>query len=173
MSDVAYLNRNLVSWADLRFYVELPDLGPSMGGRIYGFHSLDFGSQKRERTPGYGQNRSQAPMGLSAGKYTPPNPKIGFLAHASDADSRAPFDSYISMLMAAADDGRSYGNVRMNWILQVVNDVIYAEYCWYDVYVVGDNASWEETAEGLKVEVEHTCTRFKKNGGTLYDSSEE
>jgi hypothetical protein len=172
MGDVAYINKNLVSWADLRWWIGLPDLG-NAGKRFYGFHSIDFGSQKRERPPQWGQNRSQAPIGLPSGKYTPPNPKVGFLAHALDADATAPFDSLITTLMQASEDGRSYGNVRMNWTLQVINRGIYAQYDWFDVYIVGDNGAWEESPDGLKREIECTCTRFRTNGGTLYDSSEE
>jgi hypothetical protein len=47
------------------------------------------------------------------------------------------------------------------------------QYAWYDVYLVGKEGTWEETAEGLKLEEEFTCTRFITNDTTLYDSTEE
>jgi hypothetical protein len=174
--DLAYINRNLVSWADLRWLVTLPDFG-NRGGRLFGFHSLAFGGEKRERPPQWGQNRSQAPIGLPSGKYTPPNPKIGWLAHAADADSFAPYTSFNTLLRSGAPQGPSglysIGNVRMNWTLQVLNNGVYVQYAWYDVYLVGKEGTWEETAEGLKLEEEFTCTRFITNDTTLYDSTEE
>lgn len=172
MGDVAYINKSLVSWSDLKWIVSLPDLGGAQS-RFYGFKSLDFGGQKRERPPQYGQNRAQAPLGLAKGKYTPPNPKVAFHAHALDADQTAPFDSFLEFVRRGAPDGNSYGDVRMNWLLQVDNPGVFTEYNWYDVYIVGDSGSWEESPEGLIREVEFTCTRFKTNGATLYDSSEE
>lgn len=172
MGDVAYINKSLVSWSDLKWIVSLPDLGGAQSP-FYGFKSLDFGGQKRERPPQYGQNRAQAPLGLAKGKYTPPNPKVAFHAHALDADQTAPFDSFLEFVRRGAPDGNSYGDVRMNWLLQVDNPGVFTEYNWYDVYIVGDSGSWEESPEGLIREVEFTCTRFKTNGATLYDSSEE
>jgi hypothetical protein len=176
MSDPAYINRNLVSWADLRWLISLPDFG-NRTSRFFGFHSIAFGSEKRERPPQYGQNRSQAPIGLPSGKYTPPAPKIGWLAHAADADSFAPYESFNSMLRSVAPRGPSglfsIGNVRMNWTLQVLNNGIYIEYAWYDIYLVGKDGSWEETAEGLKLEQEFQSTRARTNDTTLYDSTEE
>jgi hypothetical protein len=170
--DPAYINGNLVSWSDLIWLVSYPDLG-NFQRRFFGFRAIDFGSEKRERPPQYGQNRAAAPIGLPAGKYTPPAPKITFHAHTMDADERAPYDSFIEALRKAAPDGNSYGNVRMNWQLQVNNNRIYTEYNWYDLYIVENNASWEETAEGLFKEVGFQSTRFNTNGATLYDSSEE
>jgi hypothetical protein len=61
----------------------------------------------------------------------------------------------------------------MNWTLQVLNNGVYVQYAWYDVYLVGKEGTWEETAEGLKLEEEFTCTRFITNDTTLYDSTEE
>ena len=172
MGDVAYVNKTLLSWSDLKWIVSLPDLG-GQSTRFYGFFSIDFGSEKRERPPQWGQNRSQAPIGLPSGKYTPPIPKIGWLAHASDANAQANYQSFIEFLRQAAPDGNSYGDVRMNWLLQVDNASAFTEHAWYDVYIVGSNAAWEETAEGLKKEHEFQCTRYKINGATLYNSSEE
>ncbi len=174
--DVAYLNQDAVSWAHIKWIVSLPDFG-NVGGRYYGFHSLDWGGEKRDRQPVYGQNRSQGPMAFSSGKYGPPNPKIGWLAHALDANSKAPFTSYLELLGSVAPAGpsglKSYGNIRMNWILQVIDDVINMRYEWRDVYVVGRGGTWEETADGLKAETEHVCKRFIVNGYTMYDSSQE
>jgi hypothetical protein len=172
MGDVVYVNRNLFSWGDLIFLVSFPDAG-NVQHRMFGFHSLDMGSQKRERPHQWAQNFAQAPIGLPKGKYTPPTPKIGWLAHANDADVRAQYDSFQSLLLQYAPDNVSYGDTRMNWLLQVDNAGAFASYAWYDVFLTGENASWEETAEGLKTENEFTCLRFVKNGGTLFDSSQE
>jgi hypothetical protein len=171
MSDVVYINKHAFSWGDLKWIVTLPDINAQ--SRFYGFKSIALGAEKRERPHIYGQNRSQAPMALPKGKYTPPSPKITWHAHASDADSRAPYEAYLEFLKKAAPDGRSFGEVRQHWILQVDNPGAFSEYVWHDVFITSNDASWEETAEGLLREQEFTCLRFYTNGGTLFDSSEE
>lgn len=176
MSDQAYVNKNLVSWSDLRWQIALPDAGGQFE-RYYGFKAIAFGAEKRERPPQYGQNRSHAPIGLPSGKYTPPAPKITWHAHAADARTQEKFESFTAMLKRAAPVGPSglysIGNVRMNWILEVVNRLVYVQYRWFDVYLVGNDASWEETPEGLFKEMEFSCTRFITNDTTMYDSTEE
>lgn len=169
MGDVAYINKNLFSWGDLAFFITFPDAGGAQH-RMFGFHALDMGSQKRERPHQWGQNPAQAPIGLPKGKYTPPSPKIGWLAHAADADARAAYDSLNTLLVQYAPDAKSYGDTRMHWLLQVNNNGARATYCWYDVFLTGENCAWEETAEGLKNESEFTCLAFTKNGGTLFSS---
>lgn len=173
MSDIAYIHGTIISWGDLIWRVSFPDLG-GQAHRFFGFHSLSHGGQKRERPLAYGQNRSQAPLGVPAGKYTPPSPKIGWWAASSDADQTAPFDSFIKAVAEADPNQRgSYGNVRMNWTLQVDNPTLRAYYEWFDVYIVGETADWEEGPEGLKCETEFICTRYLKNGLALYDNSQE
>lgn len=175
MSDVMYLNQNAVSWNHLRFTISRPDTG--VVWRCYGFHSLDFGGEKRERALVYGQNLAQAPLAISAGKYTPPSPKVGFLVHSLEADDTAPFDSYLEMLAVGNPVGpsgfQSYGDTRTNWNLQIVNRQINIMYQWFGVHATEVGGSWEETAEGLKREVSHMCMRFAINGKTVYDSSQE
>lgn len=170
--DVAYLNRNAISWGHLLFRITLPDVG-NAGGRLFGFHSLDFGGQKRDRQHIYGQNEAQAPMAVSNGKYVPPFPKLGFWAHSLDASETAPFDSLISLLKKGAVDGRSYGEVRMNWLLQVDAKGLEASYEWLDVYMTEDGGQWTNEDEGLKREATFICTRFYTNGGTLFNSTYE
>ena len=170
--DTRYINGNAVSWGDFRLIVTLPDMG-GMGGRLYGFQSLDFGGEKRDRQPVHGQNEAQAAIALSKGEYTAPNPKIKFLVHTLDADETVYFDSLTTLLAKGAPDGISYGETRMNWLLQVNNKQIRATYQWFDVYCVEPGGTWEKGSEGLTTEVGFTCLRFMKNGKTLYDSNGE
>ena len=170
MPDIALINGNAVSWNSLRWNVFLAD---GSGGRFFGFHSLDFGGEKRERPGVSGQNKAGAPLMLPEGKYTPPNPKIGWLAHAADANSFAPYESFTQMLARGAPDGVSYGDTVMYWQLQVISQVATILYEWFNVVVTEPGGSWEEGAEGLKLEMGFTCLRFKRNGNTLYNSSEE
>jgi hypothetical protein len=166
--DVAYISGTMISWGHLKWIVELPDSG--LGGRFFGFHSLSHGNPKRERPPQYGQNHAQAPMGFPQGEYTPPMPKIGWHAHGSDANSFAPFTSFLALLMT---QDRSYGNVRMNWKLYVDHPTMGALYEWFDVYLVGESGDWERGPEGLKREQEFTCLRHFTNGGSLFDQGLE
>jgi hypothetical protein len=170
--DLAYINKNAFSWGDAAFFIALPDLG-NAGGRLYGFKKFSHGAPKRERVLVYGQNTAQAPIAVSKGKYTPPTPKIEFHAHSLDADATAPYTGLIELLAQGAPDGRSYGETRMNWVFQMLNNGAYAEYRWYNVYIVGESADWEEGPEGLTRECDFICTRHTVNGKTIYDSSQE
>lgn len=167
--DTRYINGNPVSFNSIRFSIWTPG---GNGGRIFGFQNIDFGGEKRERPFIYGQSKSMGPIALAEGKYTPPNPKVTFLAHTLDADQTAPFDGLINMLARESDNGHNYGNVPMYWLLQV-NAAIRAKYEWFDVYLTEPGGSWSESDDALKREVGFTCRRFKENGHTLYDSSEE
>jgi len=172
MADIALINGTAISWGDLIWTVQLPDL-QGTEQRFYGFSKISFGEEKRERPPVWGQNRSQAPMALPAGQYTPPTPSITWIASSADADSKANFTSYIEFLRRAAPDGRSYGNVRQNWILQVDNPGSRVIYAWQHVVITGGSADWEATAEALKREMTFGCLRFSINGATMYDSTQE
>ena len=171
MPDTARLNQNVVSFASLRFIVQC--VGTSLGGRFYGFSSFQMGDETRERTPAYGQSRSRAPIAFPSGKYVPGEPKIKWLQHSAAADEGSGFESFMSMLKAAAPDGRSYGNVEMYWQLHVTEGGIYTLYEWEGVYVKGKTGNFEENAEGLFEEWAYQYLRHRVNGGTLYDSSEE
>jgi hypothetical protein len=171
MPDMQFINGNAVSWNSLYVSMFLPN---NTGGRIYGIHSVDISGEKRERPPVYGQNRAARPMGLPEGKYTPPMLKLGFLAHTLEADETAHYDSVITLLKAAAIDGRSYGSVPIYWLIQVAApNVARMQYELFGCYLTEPGGSWEETAEGLKREAVFQTTYAKTNGGTLYDSSEE
>ena len=142
------------------------------GGRIYGLKAIDFGGEKRERPFIYGQSKSAGPIALAEGKYTPPSPKITFHAHTLDADATAPYDGLIEMLARESDNGHNYGNVQMYMLLQITAS-IRAKYEWFNMVLTDPGASWSESDESFVREVGFTCTRFKENGHTLYDSSEE
>jgi hypothetical protein len=166
--DVAYVNGTLFSWKHLIWVVELPDSG--LGGRFFGFRALSHGGQKRERPPQYGQSGSGAPIGLPEGKYTPPQPKVTWLAHAGDANGKAPFTSYLTLLM---QQNRSYGDVRQNWKLIVDHPKMGGIYEWFDVYLTEENGDWEEGPEGLLLEKGFQCTRMYTNGGSLFTQVNE
>jgi len=183
--DLPILNQDLVSWPHARWIVSLPDFG-GVGGRFYGIHSFDMGAQKRERTAEYGQLRSGAPLGFSAGQYENPKPKIGWHAHSylSEPLNGTPgnqgiqqWKSFLAFLSQYADVGpsrlRSIGDIRMNWQLFIDDGGIQAVLNYYTVYLVGDGGTWEKGADGLKCETEFTALRMNISGATLYDSTEE
>jgi hypothetical protein len=168
--DQVRFNNNLVGWGSLIFLVEITPQFGGGGQRFFGFNSFNTGDEARERELIYGQDPSQSPMGKSPGEYNPGEPKIRWLVHAAVAQPGAGFDSLVTLLSRAAPDGISYGDVTMNWTLQLSEGPLAALYEWDNVTVKGKTGAWERGPAGLYEEWSYQCDRQRVNGKTLYRS---
>lgn len=157
MTDVARVQGNLVSWSSHIFKID--------GVRWYGWTNIAGGSDKLERVHGYGSNRSHAPIGISAGKYTPPAPGLTGLAHT--------YIAFIEYLKSKAPDRRSIGKVRFNMTLQIQEGTIKSDMEWRDCQLADRQPKAEDSPDPTTREVALVCMRYIEDGTTLYDSSEE
>lgn len=157
MADQVRVNGNILNWGSIIIKVD--------GDRFYGFDSISY-SDKRERTKAYGMGRHQAPRGRTRGKYTVDPVKL-----------RGPSGSvqaFRDMLAQQAEDGVSYGDVEFEVVVQAVDTGeaplnIEIERC-----VWGSNSvSYEEGPDYLKDEIEIDAMLIRRNGKTLFDSSQE
>jgi hypothetical protein len=154
--DTLRVNGNLVSWASTIFKIYTD--------RFTGLVSIGW-DDKRERVPGYGMNRSHAPIGRTSGKYTPGIVKVKMHKHAA-IDLRF----YLANL---AVDGRSYGNAIFPMYLQYVESDLVSTVEFFDCATTGETCSDEESPDPRFEEWEFSTLRIRKDGLTLYDSSEE
>ena len=156
--DQVRINGNAVSWSSTIFKIA--------GERVTGVASVAW-DQKRERTLVYGMNRSHAPIGRTAGKYTPGVLKCKFLKHTAVAMR--------TLLATYADDGKSYGNARVDNYLQYVepNTLNVSTVEFLDCCVVSEGDSDEESADARFEEWEFSVMRIITDGTTEYDSSQE
>lgn len=159
MSDQIRINGKMHSWASLKL---------KAANEVYsGFNSISFGD-KRERVKGYGMGRHHAPRGRSAGKYTPEPVKV--------AGPTGSCEAFRQMLAKLAPDGVSIGDVEFEIQLQYVETLgssevpinVVMERC----VLSGDTASHEENPDPLKEELEFDTMRIRRNGLTMFDSSE-
>ena len=156
MADAIRVNNNQLSWGSIRLTCDTE--------LFTGFTGISY-ADKRERVKAWGMGRHQAPRGRSSGKYsTDPVKLTGW----KDA-----IQSLIEGLAKRAADQRSYGNV------EFTISVIYSEppHPPTSVLITGcviieQSASEEESADPLKEELEIDCMAIRRNGLTLFDSSE-
>lgn len=149
------VNGNLIGWGSHIFKVD--------GDRVIGVTAIAW-DQTRERAYGWGMNRAHAPISATAGKYTPGVVKLTMYKHTADA-LRARY-------AAAADDGVSYGNPRLDSFLQYVEGDKVSTIDFEGAAITKDGGSDEENPDPNKEEWELQVMRIKVNGLTLYDSSE-
>lgn len=156
MADQIRVNNNQFSWGSI--ILKLND------DRFYGFTGITY-ADKRERVKGYGMGRHQAPRGRSRGKYTTDPVKLtGF---------KSSIAAFRAALAAQATDGKSYGDVEFEILVQYVEtgedpqDVEIERCVW-----TGNSTSEEEGADPLKEEIEIDCMLIRRNGATLFDDSE-
>lgn len=153
MADAARINGNLYSWSSIIFRIG--------GERWSGLASINYGDAL-ERVKGYGMGRSHIPRGRSAGKYTTePVTATGY------KDS---IQELRSILAAQASDGKSYGTVEFDIVIQFVEgdrDPVTDELlrCVWSK----NSAKAEEGADPLKEDVEFDVMYIVRNGATLYD----
>lgn len=155
MADAVRINGNLFSWGSITAKVN--------GEAYTGFSKISYGDS-RERTKGYGMGRAQAPRGRSRGKY------------ATDPVALTGFKDSVQELRAAlarlASDGKSYGSVEFELVVQYVDEgetpiTVVLEQCVW----TKDASSEEEGPDPLVDTVEIDCMRVKRNGLYLYDGT--
>lgn len=156
MSDVIRVNGNQLSWGSIKCTI---DTEP-----FTGFTGISYGD-KRERVKAWGMGRHQAPRGRSSGKYQPEPVKL--------TGWKDSVQALISGLALRAPDQRSYGNV------EFMITVIYSEpptepmsVLITGCVIVGQTVSDEESADPLKEELEIDCMAIRRNGLTLFDSTD-
>jgi hypothetical protein len=155
MADQTRINGNQHSWGSISI---------KFGGeRFTGVIAIKY-ADSRERVKAYGMGRHQAPRGRSRGKYT--TEPVGLtLWKGSAQELRA-------KLAAVAPDGRSYGDVEFEIVVQYVevddtSVIVQIERCVLTKNATDD----EESADPLKDELEADCMLIRRNGLTLFDSS--
>ena len=156
MPDPIRVNQNQLSWGSIRVTID--------GDVFTGFSGISY-ADKRERVKAYGMGKHQAPRGRSSGKYsTEPVKLTGW---------KGSIQILLIQLAARSPDQRSYGNT------EFVISVIYSEPAEPNVdveitgcVIVGVSASDEESADPLKEELEIDCMAIRRNGLTLFDSTE-
>lgn len=157
MADQIRVNGNLQSWGSIIFKVQ--------GERFYGITSINYGDS-RERVKAFGMGKSHAPRGKSKGKYDTDNVTASGYA--------ASVQELVDGLAALAPDGVSYGDVEFEIQIQYVDSGEAPR----NVEILGCHIAKfteanEESPDPLKSDLEISCLRIKRNGKTLYDSSEE
>lgn len=157
MSDPTRINGSVFVWASVEIR--------AADQLLTGFTSLSF-SDKLEKVLIYGLGKSHAPIGQSKGKYTPESGKCKGWTHA--------VQNLREILAAKASDGRSYGTqvfqVSANFVEGDLNPITVE---LEDCYWTSNSATIEEKPDGLEEEFEFQPTRIKRNGTTLYDSTQE
>ncbi len=156
MSDEIRVNGNLYSWGSIRFKV---------GNELFtGFTEISY-ADKRERTKGYGMARHHAPIGRTAGKYSTEPVKVKGYKKSVRALREA--------LAALSADGVSYGNVESLINVQYIEGDDSPHNDEIERYVnSSDSSSHTESPDPLMDDIELDCMLIRRNGLTLFDSTE-
>lgn len=157
MADVQRVNGKQISWSSMRI-----DVGSV---RLFGFTGLTF-SDKITEVLAYGMGASHAPRGRGAGKYEPEQSKL--------TGWKASMQALRAELAALSPNGKSYGYGSFTMTGQFISpdeEAITVELL--DCRFVGDSSDHSESPDPLQDEAMIQPLRIKRNGLTLYDSSEE
>jgi hypothetical protein len=152
------INGQQYSWASLIFTIA------DWRDEAAGAESVDYG-HKRTREKKTGSNRDQAPRVRTSGVYEVDPLKVTIRKDHADA--------LRARLASLSPDGRSYGNVQFEALLQFsepgadVSTVELRELVWS-----GTSCGLKQGPEGLMESLEMDPMRIIENGLTLYDSSE-
>lgn len=156
MSDNQRINGSMYGWSDVYFKVD--------GERYFGIKSIAYGDS-RERGKAYGMGRHYAPRGRTAGKY-----QVDPVTVSMEKDSARIFRA---ALAANASDGKSFGSVQFQIVVQYVDDdgnAITDEI--QDCVWAKTAGSAEEGPDALYEELEFDAMRIVWNGTSLYDQTE-
>jgi hypothetical protein len=156
MSDQIRVNGNQLSWGSIILKLD-QDV-------FTGFTSISF-ADKRERVKAYGQGRHHAPRGRSRGKYTIEPVKL--------TGWKDSVQIFRTQLAARSPDGKSYGDVEFQIIVQYVEIgeiplTVAIERCVW----TGNSSSDEESPDPLKEEIEIDAMLIRRNGLVLFDASQ-
>lgn len=156
MADALRINGNAVSWGSIELKIDQE--------KYTGFTSIGF-SDKRERVKGYSVGRHHAPTRRSRGKYTvDPVKLVGW---------KSSVQALRAALAAKSKDGKSYGDVEFQVVVQYVEDNEDPQTIVIDRCVWSSNStSDEESPDPLKEEIELDAMLIKRNGLVLFDASE-
>lgn len=156
MADALRVNGNMLSWGSITLKLD--------SERYTGFTSISF-ADKRERVKGYGSTRHHGPRGRSRGKYTiDPVKLVGW---------KSSVNALRIGLAARSKDGKSYGDVEFQAVVQYVEDdelpvTVEIDRCVW----TSNSSSDEESADPLKEEIELDAMLIRRNGLVLFDASE-
>jgi hypothetical protein len=156
MSDQIRVNGNQLSWGSIILKLD-QDV-------FTGFTGISF-ADKRERVKAYGQGRHHAPRGRSRGKYTIEPVKL--------TGWKDSVQIFRTQLAARSPDGKSYGDVEFQIIVQYVEAgeiplTVAIERCVW----TGNSSSDEESPDPLKEEIEIDAMLIRRNGLVLFDASQ-
>ncbi len=153
--DQVRVQGNLVSWASNIFKLN--------GVRYHGVTAVSW-DQSRERTLGYGQNRSGLPRGRTGGKYVPGVLKIKMFTDTAIAMRRD--------LALLSPDGRSYGEVEVPATNQVAEGTFNSTTEFIRCAVSKETPGVEESGEPTQEEWEFSTHGIITDGKTLFNSQQ-
>jgi hypothetical protein len=157
MADQIRVNGNVHSWGSIVAKID--------GDRFHGFTSISYGD-KRERVKGYGMGRHQAPRARSRGKYSTDPVKLA-----------GPKSTIQALRDKLASGSSSYGDTEFQIVVQYVETgvsggdspmTVEIDRC----VITADVSTNEESSDPLKDEIEIDCMLIRRNGLTLFDSSQ-
>lgn len=156
MSDAIRVNGNQLSWGSIVARLD--------GDRYFGFTAIKF-ADSRERAKAYGMSRSHAPRGRSRGKYS--TEPVGLTGWTGSVQALR------DALAAKSADGLSYGDVEFEVVVQYIEAdetpiTVEIERCVWTKNTTNN----EEGPDPLSEEIELDCMLIRRNGKTLFDSSE-
>jgi hypothetical protein len=152
--DQVRVQGKLVSWASNIFKMN--------GVRYFGVTAVNW-DQARERTLGYGQNRSGRPRGKTGGKYVPGVLKV-----------KMHTDTAIQMrkdLAALAPDGKSYGEVEVPATNQTSEGTINSTVEFLKCCVAKETPGVEESGEPTQEEWEFSTEGIITDGLSLFNQA--
>lgn len=155
--DAVRVNGRQIDWGSVRLRIN--------GTPYYGFTAIEF-SDGLEVSHAYGAGRHRGPRGRTAGKYMP-EPLVLTCWRSTTKQIRED-------LAAEASDGRSYGSVIIPISVQYIEPddaevSVDAEEC----KLIKIETSDEEGPDGLSDKLTFHVMRYRFDGLTQFDSSEE
>jgi hypothetical protein len=154
--DTFRVNGNVHGWGGIKLKLK--------NARYYGAVEVTY-ADKLERVEAAGMGRHHAPNRRSPGKYTCDPSKIKFFKESAEI--------FRSALAAEAEDGRSYGTVEFEAVIQFIEpgglpmQVELRRCTWTE-----DAGNHAESADPLFDETTIKPMYIVRNGKTLFDSSE-
>jgi hypothetical protein len=156
MSDSIRVNGNVMSWGSIVLKIG--------GERFYGFNQITYGDS-RERVKAYGMGRHHAPRARTRGKYqTDPVVLVG---------PKGTIQALRELLAQQSPNGASYGDAEVGITVQFIEtgdkpQIVELERC----VLTKDSSDASEGADPLNDSIEFDTMLIRRNGLTLFDSSQ-
>lgn len=156
MADQIRVNGNMLSWGSISIKLD--------GERFHGFTKVNY-ADSRERVKAYGMGRHHAPRGRSRGKYSTDPVVIG--------GPKGSVQELRQALAARSIDGRSYGDVEFDVVVQYVESddtpiTVEIERCVW----TKNTEQHEEGPDPLNEDFECDAHLIRRNGLVLFDESQ-